>query len=271
LPRALRCRTTAAAIRKGHAVQVRHLYRYPVKGLTPEPLDRVDLEAGETVAGDRAYAVENGPSGFDPAAPAWQPKTKFLCWMKNPRLAAIDARLDPALGVLFLKAEGHGQAIGRLDAPEGRQAIEAWLTRFMDTEAEGPLRLLQAPGHTFSDSGRKVLSLINLDSVAELSALEGRELDRRRFRGNLYFSGGPAWAEADWVGRTLAIGPAAQFRVVKMIRRCLATHVDPDRGVRDIATLDLLKKRRGNVDCGVYAEVIAPGPIGEGDAVRVVD
>lgn len=252
-------------------MQVRHLYRYPVKGLTSEPLDRVDLDAGATIAGDRAYAIENGPSGFDAAAPAFQPKTKFLCWFKNPRLAAIDARLDLARSVLFLKAEGYGQAIGRLDAPDGRQAIEAWLTRFMDGEAEGPLKLLAAPGHTFSDSGRKVLSLINLDSVAELSALEGRELDRRRFRGNLYFEGGMPWAEADWVGRTLAIGPVARFRVVKTIRRCLATHVDPDRGIRDIATLDLLKQRRGNVDCGVYAEVIAPGVVAPGDAIRVED
>jgi uncharacterized protein YcbX len=252
-------------------VQVRHLYRYPVKGLTPERLPAVDLAAGETVPGDRAYAVENGPSGFDAAAPAWQPKTKFLCWMKNPRLAQVDARLDSALGALFLKAKGHGQAIGRLEAPDGRQAIEAWLTRFMAEEAEGPLRLLEAPGHTFSDSGRKVLSLIHLDSLAELAALADRPLDHRRFRGNLYFAGGPAWDEADWVGRTLAVGPAARLRVVKTIRRCLATHVDPDRGVRDIATLDLLKKRRGNLDCGVYAEVIAPGRIAEGDTISLLD
>jgi len=38
-------------------------------GLTPEPLQRVASEAGQTLPADRRYAIENGPSGFDPAAP----------------------------------------------------------------------------------------------------------------------------------------------------------------------------------------------------------
>jgi uncharacterized protein YcbX len=251
-------------------MHVQFLYRYPVKGLTPERIGHAELAAGETVPGDRAYAVENGPSGFDAAAPAWQPKTKFLCWMKNPRLARIDARLDVERAVLFLKAEGFGQAIARLDAADGREAAEAWLTHFMEEEAEGPLRLLSAPAHSFSDSGRKVLSLINLASLAELEADGGRPLDPRRFRANLYVEGMEPWAEADWLDRTFAIGPEARFKVVKPIRRCLATHVDPERGVRDIETLALLRQRRGDVNCGIYAEVIAPGPIAEGDTVRLI-
>ena len=48
--------------------QIAGLYRYPVKGLSPEPLPRVALEAGQTFPADRRYAIENGPSGFDPAA-----------------------------------------------------------------------------------------------------------------------------------------------------------------------------------------------------------
>ena len=54
--------TTANA--KIHAI-----YRYPVKGLSPEPLARATLAVQDTLPGDRLYAVENGPSGFDPAAP----------------------------------------------------------------------------------------------------------------------------------------------------------------------------------------------------------
>lgn len=50
--------------------RVATLWRYPLKGFSPEALDGVDLEAGETIPFDRAFAIENGPSGFDPAAPA---------------------------------------------------------------------------------------------------------------------------------------------------------------------------------------------------------
>jgi uncharacterized protein YcbX len=51
------------------------IYRYPVKGLSPEPLPAVALEPGQTLPADRRYAIENGPSGFDPADPRWMPTT----------------------------------------------------------------------------------------------------------------------------------------------------------------------------------------------------
>ncbi len=46
--------------------EITGLYRYPIKGLTPEPLSRVPLRVGQTLPADRRYAIENGPSGFDP-------------------------------------------------------------------------------------------------------------------------------------------------------------------------------------------------------------
>jgi uncharacterized protein YcbX len=45
------------------------IYRYPVKGLSPDRLSRTTLVAGQTIPCDRLYAVENGPSGFDPRTP----------------------------------------------------------------------------------------------------------------------------------------------------------------------------------------------------------
>src|ERR1700730_4025309 len=55
--------------------EITGLYRYPVKGLSPEPLQQVALQIGQTSPADRCYAIENGPSGFDPAGPVWRPKT----------------------------------------------------------------------------------------------------------------------------------------------------------------------------------------------------
>ena len=54
------------------------IYRYPVKGLSPEKLQRVHwLEAGSTFPADRLFAIENGPSGFDPAAPCISRRPSF--------------------------------------------------------------------------------------------------------------------------------------------------------------------------------------------------
>jgi MOSC domain-containing protein len=46
---------------------IKAIYRYPVKGLSPEPLTQTTLTPRQTVPGDRLHAIENGPSAFDPA------------------------------------------------------------------------------------------------------------------------------------------------------------------------------------------------------------
>ena len=67
---------------------VEGIYRYPVKGLSPESLPSAALSIGSTVLFDRAYAIENGPGRFDPDSPKYLPKTTFLMLMRNERLSA---------------------------------------------------------------------------------------------------------------------------------------------------------------------------------------
>ena len=59
------------------------LFRYPIKGLSADPMESVTLEAGETFPLDRAYALENGPSGFEKDAPAHQSKAAFFMLMSS--------------------------------------------------------------------------------------------------------------------------------------------------------------------------------------------
>ena len=75
------------------------IYRYPVKGLSPEKPGAGTAEPGATFPADRMFAIENGPSGFDPAAPCYQPKTRFLMLMRNERLATLDTHYDDATGM----------------------------------------------------------------------------------------------------------------------------------------------------------------------------
>ena len=78
------------------------LYRYPVKGLSPEKLDRVELTPGGTMPWDRAFAIENGTADFDPAHPKHFPKIKFLMLMRHERLAALNTRFEDASGTQVL-------------------------------------------------------------------------------------------------------------------------------------------------------------------------
>src|SRR5579863_8897419 len=116
--------------------QVASLYRYPVKGLSPEQLSRVTLEVGQTLPADRRYAIENGPSGFDPAAPKWLPKPYFLMLMRDEWLAALQTHFDDASNVLTIRQHGEVAVQGDLETGQGRAAIE----RFFATGFAGAIK-----------------------------------------------------------------------------------------------------------------------------------
>jgi uncharacterized protein len=247
---------------------VRTIYRYPVKGLSQEALARTTLMTGATVIGDRGYAIENGGSGFDPARPGYLPKQRFLMLMRNERLARLDARFDDAAQVLEIRDGDAEVARGDLRTREGRAAVEGFFATYCVDELRGPPRLLSAAGHSFSDVASKVVSIINLSSVAAVEDLVGRPVDPLRFRGNLYLEGWPAWHEFALIGQEIAIGRAARVRVVKRIPRCAATNVEPGTGIRDLDIPAALLRHFGHADCGVYAEVTAGGDIAAGDVVE---
>jgi uncharacterized protein len=247
---------------------IRAIYRYPVKGLSAESLPSAVLAPGETLAGDRRYAIENGSSGFDPAAPAYLPKQRFLMLMKNERLARLDTSFEDASQVLAIRENGGEAARGDLRTDAGRAAIEGFFASFCGNELRGPPKILEARGHSFPDVARKVVSIINLASVAAIAGLIGRPVDPLRFRGNLYVEGWPAFGELDLVGREIAIG-SARGRIVKRIVRCAATNVEPGTGIRDLDIPHRLMQHLGHSDCGVYAEVVAAGQVAAGDAVSV--
>jgi MOSC domain-containing protein len=236
------------------------LYRYPVKGLTPEPLDRVQLTAGETLPFDRAYAIENGPGRFDPQQPRHLPKISFLMLMRDERLATLSSRLDDATETLTILRDGKQVARGALTAPLGRQLIEQFIAAYMKAELRGPPKIVHAAGHSFSDVAAKCVHIVNLASVRELERVSGRAVDPLRFRGNLYVEGLEPWAEFDWVDRAMHVG-AAKLAVFARTMRCEATNVDPQSGARDMAVPELLSRTWGHTDFGVYAKVVEGGEV----------
>jgi uncharacterized protein YcbX len=245
---------------------IQSIYRYPVKGLSPERMAQVSLTPGQTLPADRAYAIENGPSGFDPAAPQYLPKQRFLMLMRNERLAALDTRYDVEGHTLSIRLNGAEAARGDLRTAEGRAAIEEFFARYSADELRGAPKILQGNGHSFSDVAAKVVSIINLASVAAVENAVGAPIDPLRFRGNLHIEGWPAWREFDLLGQTLAVGDV-RLKVVKRIVRCAATNVEPLTGIRDLEIPKTLMQTFGHMDCGVYAEVTAGGGISAGDAI----
>lgn len=250
------------------------IYRYPVKGLSPQKLPRVTLTAGLTLPADRLYAIENGPTGFDPAAPAYFPKTRFLMLMRNERLAGLKTDYDEASHALVIVHEDREAVRADLRTKEGRLAVEAFFRKFMPAELNGPPKVLSgeaSPGgpHSFSDVAKKVVSIINLASVAAIENAIGQPVDPLRFRGNLYVSGWPAWREFDLLDQEIGVGDKVRLKVVKRIVRCAATNVDPVTAARNLNIPKSLMQTFNHADCGIYAEVIEGGDIADGDTLKV--
>ncbi len=246
------------------SINIAAIYRYPVKGLSPEPLQRVALKAGEGLPQDRRFAIAHGSTRFDSGAPAWMPKTNFLMLARNERLARLKTSFDDATGVLTIQRDGKTVASGNLQEIGGRTVIEQFFAAYMGSEARGAPKIVEAPGHMFSDTPPKVVSIIGLDSVRDLERVVRAPVDPRRFRANVYVQGGRSWQEFDWIGKEIRLG-AVRLRGVKRIVRCAATNVDPESGQRDLNIPLSLQQGFQHADTGIYAEVVYGGVVAIGD------
>ncbi len=250
-------------------MRIAAIQRWPVKGLGPDRLQRVELERGRPLPFDRAWAIENGPSGFDADAPAFLPKIKFLMLMRNEKLAALETAFEEETLTLEVRRHGKPVARGRLDDPLGRMVLEQFFAAYMGGEMRGAPKILSGGGHSFSDVAAPVVSLIGLGSVADLARVARRDVDPLRFRANVHIEGLGPWEEFDLVGREITVGQGARLRVKGRITRCAATNVDPATGARDMQIPRLLQGAFSHDHFGVYAEVIEPGEIAVGDPASV--
>jgi uncharacterized protein YcbX len=255
---------------------IRSIYRYPVKGLSAEKLDRVGLQVGDCLPHDRRFAIALATTEFDPAHPQWLQKTHFIMLMRDAALARLSTSFDPRSGMLSIADSDQVLLQASLTEPAGCRRIARFFDEFMSGAVTGPLRVVEAPGHAFGDarpkpnaSTDKYVSLINLGSIRDLERKIGAAVDPIRFRANVYFDGPPGWGELGWMERGIGVG-SARLRVIAPITRCAATEVNPRTAERDIPMVAELMRHFGHNLMGVYAEVVGAGDIAIGDRITGV-
>ncbi len=240
-----------------------NIYRYPVKGLSPESLQTVELRQGMTLKNDRAFAIENGKGKFDPDNPRYLPKVNFLMLMRNEKLARLNTTFRDDCNELTITLDGKTVARGRLNNREECRAIEDFMTDYMAGELKGAPRIVHCPGHSFSDVAAKCVHIINLASLRELERMMGMTIDPLRFRANLVIDGLAPFHELDLVDDSLESGDV-RLKIFKRTTRCPATNVDPQKGIRDRTIPDFLFENFGHRDFGIYAMVERGGRLDVG-------
>ena len=248
--------------------QLTAITRFPVKGLGPDPLSHVALRAFRPLPMDRAFAIENGPSPFDDAAPGHVKKKHFLMLAGQAKLARLTCRYFPDDHTYSVSLDGADPVTITLDDPATHAPLFDCLRGLLGEAVREPLRLVHAPGQAMTDIPMPQISLINAASVRDLADRTGQTLDPVRFRGNLLIEGLAAWEEFDLVGHQIRIG-GLPCRVESRIGRCAATSVHPGSGLRDLDVPAVLFEHYGHTDCGLYLSVLEDGMIALGDPVSL--
>mgnify|MGYP000097147070 CR=1 FL=1 len=213
-------------------MHIAEIWRYPVKSLAGEQLERAELFS-DGIQGDRRILV-------------YDDKTRQLVTSRTrPQLLGLKATIGK---------DGAVQVDGRpWDAPETEHAIMS---------AAGPnARLMEWNGLERFD----VLPLL----VATDGAISEFGYDGRRLRPNIIIGGVEGLAEREWPGRRMRIGNAlVQFAQLR--GRCVMTTFDPDTQAQDPAVLrHIVKKFQGTL--ALDTEVLQGGLVAVDDRVEFGD
>ena len=259
------------------AVRIAGCYTYPVKGMTASAAESIQLVPGQSLPGDRAFifafgnAERVGPIG-------WVSKRQSVTLLNTPDLARVAASFDAGANRLSLAFEDDERSAA-LDDPRQRTALADWLADVVHSFEENPLRgrpereplvLLGDGSSRYTDRGPTQVSLAALDSLEELGAVGGGEVDFRRFRLNFAVEEAEAWSEFEWVGRRARIGDGVELEITARLQRCNAINASPSGAGRDADLMTLLQEAYGHLDFGVEAQVRSGGRVAVGDAVRLL-
>ncbi|MGR8999380.1 MAG: MOSC domain-containing protein [Gammaproteobacteria bacterium] len=227
--------------------RVAALYRYPLKSFTPEACEVLTVLDEGRIAGDRVLGIRFANSCV--LDDGWSKKHEFIALVNTPGLARLKLRFNHNSLRLHISLEDTVLVNETLDDNARKRiasAIESYVLQLdvnpLSTHPDRlPLRVV-GDGITsrYQDNEAGQITLHSRESLAAVGAAIGDEdLSELRFRSNIAIEGLNAWEEQNWVGRKIRIGKVI-FDVVIPKGRCLATHVNPGSGERDLSILKTL-------------------------------
>lgn len=277
------------------------LWRYPVKSMLGEriadaavtgrgvPLDRrlalIDCETGKIASAkaprlwrrllrcSASIEARDGGSAAGDAVRIEVPGGK-PAWSTDPD---IDERLSAYIG-RSVHLSGSRPAGASLD----RSVPEDVLAAGLDAEVAASVVELggavPAGAGFFDFAPLHLVTTSTLDRIGQLGPRGLIELER--YRPNLVIrTDGHGFVENDWLGREIRIGARLRLRVIARTPRCAVPTLEHGALPRDTAALrapaehnrvPVMADSEGVEPCaGVYAQVLTPGRIAEGDRALV--
>lgn len=248
-------------------IALQSIWRHPIKGHGAERLDQSELQAGQTLAGDRIWAIAHDAAKPEALTGDWAHCVNYQCGRTIHGIHAITSRLDLAARRLTLSHPDLPDVTVLPDDEQGAASLLRWVLPLVPKEKRQPVAVVRARAAGFTDNDVPSVSLNSRSSLRALSQKVGKPLTEERFRGNLWFDGDAPFGEFDWIGKTARLG-GARLQIFEPITRCGATMVDPSTGHRDHDVPASLRDGWGHEDFGVLARTIETGTIRSNDRLE---
>jgi len=228
------------------------------------------------VYGDRVFAFESSANqrGF----PWFTGRDKREMIRYRARFRQPDKAARPINLTLAEKSSANAihadldELMVDVDLPDGRKlAIDdpALIEVLRHGLGNEPQLTLLRSARALTDA--RPLSIFSVQSASKLTDETGAPVDKRRFRANVYFDlrSGDAFAENEFVGKSLRIGSQVIVQVLERDSRCMMITLDPDTAEKSPALLKAVAQAHEGM-AGVYAAVLIEGIIRKGDSVEIL-
>ena len=256
--------------------KVESLWRYPVKSMRGEELDEI-FAGYPGVYGDRVFAFTSSlsPKGFPFFTGRDQRQMiRYRARFRNPEKAARPINLAEAesSGANPISANASELMI-EVETPDGKTIAidDPALTDNLRANIDGKheLKLLRSD-KAITDC--RPLSIFAVQSAKKLGEETGVEVDKRRFRANVYvdLTNADGFAENEFVGKSLRIGSKVVVSILERDPRCMMITLDPDTAEKTPAILKQVAQAHEGM-AGVYGAVLAEGMIRKGDSVELLN
>ena len=250
-------------------MKIKNLYFSPVKSLSFNNVDTLEIIKNIGIKNDRIFAFSNNLNIKDIELiknnPLKREIYKFLSLKKYPELNEYNFLLENN----FLILEFENKIILKTDI-NNQHEVKILCSKLEDMLPNiNNINLLKDSMNPFFDTmPNKSISLINLNSIKDFEKLSNYQVEHERFRGNIYVEDLDKWEERKLVGKVLSINDI-KFKVIKEIPRCSATNIKPKTSDINLNIPFNLKKIYNHINLGIYLDPLNDGKINKGDLIKI--
>lgn len=250
-------------------MKIKNLYFSPVKSLSFNNVDTLEIIKNIGIKNDRIFAFSNNLNFKDIELiknnPLKREIYKFLSLKKYPELNEYNFLFENN----FLILEFENKIILKTDI-NNQHEVKILCSKLEDMLPNiNNINLLKDSMNPFFDTmPNKSISLINLNSIKDFEKLSNYQVEHERFRGNIYVEDLDKWEERKLVGKVLSINDI-KFKVIKEIPRCSATNIKPKTSDINLNIPFNLKKIYNHINLGIYLDPLNDGKINKRDLIKI--